>query len=435
MGRECNIMNRGKFKDLLYVLPLAFILGVTPLIVHYKKIKLGKVVASYWIGDFNTDFFSYYKMWAFLIFILLALVSFYIYIKKEKKIKKTIYYIPIAVYMLMILISTIFSECKLTSLYGFPDRYEGMPVLLAYMFIVIIVINLVNTKKQVKFLLTILLISAAIIGIIGIYQFFGMDFLQSYIAQKLMLPIDGYKEISSNLNFRFDKKNIISATLYNPNNVGSYFAMLFPLTFVMYLFAGSRKYKALYGALNLLMFANWLGSMSRAGIIGGLFALLILAFLLRAEIKKRWQSILVIFICFGLVFMFMDLYTGGKLRREFISLGEETKIAMQGKTAKIQDIKNEDGFLIFATTENKLKVSFNDYGVMNFYDGQDNKLDFYLKRYEDGKDFSIHIEDEGYEEFQFRLLDNDESDAKLIELIYGRKKVNFIADSKLNIFS
>ncbi len=427
-------MSRGKIKEILYVIPLALIVGVTPLIVHYKKIKLNKVVASYWIRDYNTDFFSYYKMWAFLIFTLLALISFYIYIKQEKKIKKTFYYIPIALYMLMIVISTIFSECKETSLYGFPDRFEGMPVLLAYMLVLLIAINLLNSKRQIKFLLIILLISAVIIGIIGLYQFFGMDFSQSLLAKKLMLPASEFEEIVSKIKFRFDKQDLVYGTLYNPNYVGSYFVMLFILTFVMYLFAGKRESKVLYGAICLLMFANWLGSLSRAGIIGGIFSLFILAFLLKDELRKRWRSLFVIFICFIVVFALMDVCSGGVLRREFLSLGKETKIAMEGKTAKIQDIKNEDGFLKFITIDNQLKISFNESEKINFSDSQGNNLDYNIKQAKEDEENFIYIDNKEYKKFKFKLINHDTGNAKLLELYYGKKQANFIINPKSNSF-
>ena len=141
---------REKLKDYLYILPLALIVGITPLIVRYKKNRLGEVVSTYWTRNYNTDFFSYYKSLFFIGALLLTFLSFYIYIKKRNKLKKTIYYIPLSIYLLMIIFSTIFSEAKLTSLYGFPDRYEGMAVLIGYVLIVIFAINLINKQKDLS---------------------------------------------------------------------------------------------------------------------------------------------------------------------------------------------------------------------------------------------------------------------------------------------
>ena len=198
-----------KIKKYLYVLPFALILGVTPLIVQYKRIKLGEVVSSYWIKDINTDFFSYYKMTFFLFCILFAFIIFYIYIKKERQLKKSFYYIPLALYTLMIIISTVFSKAKLTSLMGFPDRYEGLPVLLGYVLVIIFAINLINSEIQLEFLFKILLVSAVIIGIIGVFQFYGYDFFFFFLGTKIITYFSGAKNLGDKLNFRFDDRNII----------------------------------------------------------------------------------------------------------------------------------------------------------------------------------------------------------------------------------
>ena len=107
-----------KLKNKLYVLPVVLIAAVVPLIVHYKKIELSEVVASYWIRDYNTDFFSYYKMIFLLGFSLLALISFYIYYKKEakEKLKMTAYYYPIFTYLIMIPVS--YTHLTLPTIYS-----------------------------------------------------------------------------------------------------------------------------------------------------------------------------------------------------------------------------------------------------------------------------------------------------------------------------
>lgn len=415
-------------KDKLFVLPIVLIIAIVPLIVRYKRIELGEVVASYWIGDYNIDFFSYYKMIFLLGFTFLALISFYIYSKKEPQairannsIKK-LYYYPIAVYIVMVIISTIFSEAQLTSLTGFPDRYEGMPVLLSYMLIVIITINLFRTKEQFKFIINALLTSAFVIAIIGLSQFFEADLMQTSFGKWLMLPHSGFTEISQNLDSRFDGNNILFATLYNPNYAGSYFSMLFILSSVLYFFEEKIKRKVILGGVTVLMFAAWLGSLSRAGILGSLFALVILSVILRKEIIKRWKSIFIITLVFLLVFSFMDFYTEGSLRREFLSLGEETQLALSGETAEIEEVKNEDGFLIFNTAEEKLKFKFDGNGKLYIADKNNNSLDYIL----DNNNYKFTKPK--LDNYSFNIYDN------ILKLNYGNKTISFIYSSLFNQF-
>lgn len=424
-------------KEYLYLLPLALIAAVTPLIVRYKKIKLGEVAASYWIRDYNTDFFSYYKMIFFLTALFFAFLAFYIYYKKEKTLKKTFYYIPLSIYLMMIIASTVFSEAKLTSLNGFPDRYEGMAVLIGYILVVIFTINLVKKKKHLKFLFAFLLISAVIIGVLGIYQFFGLDFFQSQLGKRLILSASDFADLAKSLNFRFDGNNIIYATFYNPNFAGSYFAMLFMLTFIIYFFAEGRQNKILYGAVNLLIFANWLGSLSRAGILGVILSGLIMTFLLKNQILKRWKSLVIIFIGFILVFTAMDLSTGGSLHKEFFSLGVETELALKGEKAEIKNIAYQDKRLIFETEENILEIYFTETDHLHFVDGNNNELDYYSKK-EDlngEKTAYIYLADQAYDRFKFQLIKNKKEDNMIFELYYNEKRLNMLVDSARNFWA
>lgn len=430
-------MDWKKIKEYLYILPLGLIVAVTPLIVHYKKIKLGEVVATYWTRDYNTDFFSYYKMLFFLGALIFAFLAFYIYLKKEKTLKKTFYYIPLGIYLLMIIASTIFSEARLTSLSGFPDRYEGMAVLIGYILVVIFTINLVKKKRHLKFLFTFLLISAVIIGVLGIYQFSGLDFFQSQPGKRLILSAANFENLAEGLDFRFDGNNIIYATFYNPNYAGSYFAMLFMLTFIMYFFAEGRQNKLLYGAINLLIFANWLGSLSRAGILGVIFSSIVMVFLLKDQILKRWRSLLIIFIGFILVFTAMDLSTGGSLRKEFFSLGVETELALKGEKAEIKDIAYKDKRLIFETEENNLEIYFTETDKPKFVDGNNNKLNYYSKKEDSNgeKIAYIYLADQTYDQFKFRLIKNKKEENMIFELYYNEKRLNMLVDSARNLWA
>lgn len=423
-----------KIKDKLYVLPIVLIAAVVPLIVRYKRIELGEVVASYWIRDYNTDFFSYYKMVFLLGFTFLALISFYIYSKqnpeaiKENNSVKKLYYYPIGIYMLMVILSTLFSEAQLTSLTGFPDRYEGMPVLLSYMLIVIITMNLFRTKEQFKFIINALLASGVIIAIIGLSQFFEMDLLGTILGQRLILPQENFEAISQGLGFRFGGRNILFATLYNPNYAGSYFSMLFVLSSVLYFFEEKLTKKVILGAVTSVIFAAWLGSLSRAGILGALFAFLVLAILLNKEILKRYKSFLIIGLVFMSVFTFMDVYTDGSLRREFLSLGAETQLALTGETAEIEEIKNEDGHLVFKTTKEELEFKFDDLGKLKVYN-EDGKILNLIKL-----DTHLVIDDPEYNNYIFRVINNDQNQNKILEFRYGNKIISFKFLSFLNNF-
>jgi len=426
-----------KLKEKLYVLPIVLIAAVVPLIVHYKKINLSEVVASYWIRDYNTDFFSYYKMIFLLGFSLLALISFYIYFRKEagKKLKKTAYYYPIFIYLIMILLSTFFSKAQLTSLQGFPDRYEGMPVLIAYLLITVITINLFNKKEQFEFLLKALLTSAVIIAIIGLTQFFGYDFFQNILGQKLILPESNFAELSTAMDFRFEGSNILFATFYNPNYAGSYFSMLLMLSTVLYFFARSKKRIIVLAAASSFIFAAWLGSLSRAGILGAMVSTLVVAVILNKRLIEKYKKVLILLLIFLAVFTIMDIYTDGSLRKEFLSLGTETQLAFMGETAQIKELKSEAGYLHFKTEEEYLRFGFereNDFQLIVLNES-DQKLDYSLSQSEKEAGY-FKFEDPELAAYRFKVLESENNDNLILEFKYGNKTAEFLNASKLNGF-
>jgi hypothetical protein len=428
---------REKLKNKLYVLPVVLIAAVVPLIVHYKKIELPEVVASYWIRDYNTDFFSYYKMIFLLAFSLLALISFYVYYKKEsgEKLKKTFYYYPIFIYLIMIIVSTIFSKAQLTSLQGFPDRYQGMPVLISYLLITVITINLFNKKDQFEFLLKTLLTSTVIIAMIGLSQFFGYDFFANVLGQRLILPGKEFAELSTAMDYRFEGRNILFATFYNPNYAGSYFSMLLMLSSVLYFFAEGRKRIFLLTISSSFIFAAWLGSLSRAGILGAIVSTLVVAVILNKKILEKSKKVLVLLLIFLTVFTIMDIYSDGLLRKEFLSFGTETQLAIQGKEAEIEELKSENGYLHFKTKNEYLRFGFKQDNDLKFVvlDELDQELDYSLSKNETEQGH-FKFDDPELAAYSFKVKDNETNDNQILEFKYGNKTGKFIYVNKLNGF-
>jgi hypothetical protein len=223
----------GKIKQENYsnsiLFPIAFILFAVPMMVYMKLITLKPIESANWIGDKTyPDFFNYFKSQWLITATVFAVIVFLGYIiLKTLKIEKKFIYIPVGIYALLIILSTVFSEYRDVALGGFVARYEGMYTLLCYLALLFIVINLVRSEKQVQFLVKILMASALIIGIIGLFQFLGLDLFRSNFGKRLILP-KAYHSNLDGIDFRFEK-SYIYATLANPNYVGSYMVMLIPI--------------------------------------------------------------------------------------------------------------------------------------------------------------------------------------------------------------
>jgi hypothetical protein len=421
---------------LLYLLPLSFIVGIVPLIVYLKKIPLSQKLMTYWPNKFNWDYFAYYKMIFLLLATFIALISLFIYLFNNwNKFKKTYYYIPLGIYAFFIILSTLVSKHPKIALWGFMDHYEGMFTLLAYLIITVVTINLVNNREDVKFLVGSLIISASVLGILGLFQYFGFDLLTTKWGQLLILPTDLHHLVGKIPVHLSDYTTYL--TLQNPNFVGSYMVMLFTFSFVLYICVEDKKYKLLSGAFTILMFANWLASRSRAGMIGGFFATILLGVLLYRRIIEDWKYILGILICFSLVFAGMNYVAQGELSQELLSFGSQAKMAMQGgEVSDLQDIKINGRELEIITETESIRVFAPRDKNFIFYNENNNKISYSQSRYPDpyvhGKYVKIiKLHNQQYKDYHFIFIPHKNILHFEYDKTYGKKRmaVNFKINS------
>ncbi|MEA4986598.1 MAG: O-antigen ligase family protein [Anaerovorax sp.] len=229
----------------------------------------------YWSGGNSdlTDFFSYYKMSAILgCAILVLLIILYKIMSQSMTIKRCFAYIPMAVYSFFVLVSYFESEYKEFALWGWNDRFEGTIPLLCYMVLLFYIINSVNSEENVKWMIYLLAISSALLGLLGLSQALDHDFFQTTFGKMLITP-SWYWESLNQLDFKFDNKQIYQ-TVYNINYVSFYLTLLIPLFGMLFLHAMNKGKeekcykKVMWGALFTLLIYNMIGSASSGGLLG-----------------------------------------------------------------------------------------------------------------------------------------------------------------------
>jgi O-antigen ligase len=279
-------------------------------------------------------------------------------------------------YILFVILSAIFAEYKNVAFYGFPDRYEGMFIIFAYLIVTFIAINIIVTKKQLKFLLGGLFFSASIICIIGLSQFLGFNLLESVFIKNLTLPIR-YHFLSSEINFN---NYSIYSTLYNPNYVGSYTAMLFPISIGFFIWFKDIKYKISFGIFSCLIFSNWTGCHSRAGIIGGLFAVIIIMIFFRKYLKKNLYYLITLIIFYTLIFTGMNFYSNNYLFSKFSSLEAEFKnlLSKNNTSERLEDLVIENNKISLISQSKTLNIIYKN--KLIFTDTNNNNLQTYKSK-------------------------------------------------------
>ena len=285
-----TINYENKRLSITYFLPLLLIAGFVPLITYAKYIDLtGTTQALYWTGQQTyLDFFSYWKSKLVMILTALALVSYIeLYIRKKLPLKDLKqYYIPLGIYAVFVIISTIFSLDTPTALWGFVDMYQGVFVLISYVLITYLTINFVNNERDVSLFKNAFLFLIIVEGILGVGQYFGFDFFQTGFGKSIIVP--GNIQVE-NLEFSFGPKTIYG-TLFNTNFVGSFATLMLPLAIAFLLTSKTKKQRIITGIAVILAIFTWIGCNSRAGYFGVAVSAVFGLWLFRKVIVKYWKG-------------------------------------------------------------------------------------------------------------------------------------------------
>ena len=299
-------VSKGIVHDNIYgIIPLLLIVGIIPLIIYIKPITLNAVEVMYAGGnDTRVDIFSYCKMVYLLLFSTVGLLAFLFRpgnnpFDKQRKA----YYIPLSIYSFFVVLSALAAEYKAVAFWGFLERYEGAFVLIAYVVVMFLAMNVLKEEKYMKILFICLLASSFIISILGALQLFGIDYFKWGFVNDLITP-KVLKSGGGMLQAAMSPKTVFS-TLYNPNYVGSYMAMLMPVILIFLIWAKKVSHKLILVALLCPVAISWIGCDSRAGIVGGLFSFIIILIMSRKKIlqHKIIAISIAILLCGGLVVM------------------------------------------------------------------------------------------------------------------------------------
>lgn len=270
--------NKDLYNDKITGIFLFIVVAIIPLIVRQSIIDVsmyeyGIIRASSQIADV----FSYAKAVMLCVVAVLLLIykglSFITSIDFKINFDfKNKAFILAMIYTFFCIISTLFSSYKYVAVNGVTERYEGLLVILSYMLFFVVSLDYARNTKQLKYIFYGICVSAFLIGTVGLFQYFGFDIFKTDLMARL---VQGGYYSGAGLNVKFDK---VYATLYNPNCVGLYSAMLFPFMLVLALTAPIKNFKKyIYIVLTLLTGVLVVGSGSLGGFLGVATSIIIVA--------------------------------------------------------------------------------------------------------------------------------------------------------------
>jgi len=242
--------------------------------------------------------------------LILAICTFYILntINEGKFIYSThSLNFPILLFIIIAIISVLITNSFWSSLRGFVN-------ILSYFLIYFIVINNIKNKDSFNFCLIIFFITASLISLYLIIQYYEIDPFLSDIQR-------------------------LTSTLGNRNYVASYLALIFPIAFSFFLLESKKRNKIFYEVTLLIIYTGIIVCHTRAIWIALIFSLLLFGYLLShfkinkiLKDNKKWLIILFsIFILITLIYS-----TDNPLNRSSITVAERAVSAfdMQGSSLR-----------------------------------------------------------------------------------------------------
>ncbi len=329
-----------------HLIPLIFILVIIP-IISRAYVYDPKLSQFDWFPHLTewTDIFLYYKS---VFFTITAVVMAFMILGKrfieDQHAVTAIEFYPLALYAGLALLSTLFSQYRSYGFAGIYEQFESIWVLLGYCIAAYYAYIFVE-EDDVAYLMRWFLVGIALSTALGLSQALSHDFFRTELGQKIVTSGTQY----NSLDFNFEKDRVYMS-LYNPNYVGSYIALVFPVLVCFILFFKTGKtanYKLvpiLECIASLLMAAGLafclIKSASKSGIIAVAATFFLFFLILIPRMKKYWYlGILALVVMIGGIF-FADRALNHLLSDSIQNLfsKEKTIYALESITVTDKDV-------------------------------------------------------------------------------------------------
>lgn len=410
--------NEKRSSTILAIVPILMIVLLVPIAV--RALKVETYLADYiWYSKATTTMDIFLRIKSILFLIFCSLMILYIghqlfltyYKNRSKNLKSSKMskhtnisekcFIPLGLYMILIVISAIVSKHSQIVLHGMVEQFESVWVLLGYGLVVFYTYLFLSTTKQLQIIVNTVIIMITTVVSIGLSQLIGHDFFQTSFGKSL---------ISKNeLSFRFEKGHVY-ATLYNPNYVGLFVALLLPLLIMVFYSVKEYTKKTLCGLLMLGMLCCAYGSKSSSGIVGIIAELitLIIIFVImyRSYLTKHAKKIIVGITTCILVFVVVNSSIGNPVGSYITDTYNTITDSAAKPDSNLSSIITRDDEVELIYREEPLKIQFsaeNGQYLFVFRDYSGSELEQQLS---DDNTF-ITITDERFHDFSFSITQYD----------------------------
>ncbi|WP_167958626.1 O-antigen ligase family protein [Anaerosporobacter faecicola] len=299
-----------KIKGLL--IPLILVVTILPLIVHEYKFTPDISKQSWFIPNVvASDYFLFYKsiLLTGIGFLLLAILLYKQFATKDKPSNRLqAWCIPLGTYAGFVLLSGVVSSHSSVSWNGSYEQFETVLVLLAYCILAFYAYCVIESQEDVQMLLKWAYIGISIMILIGLLQLIGADPFATSVG-KWLISSDKSKEAIDAMSFSFEK-NRVYMTLFNPNYVGVFSSIFFPITMGLAITSTEWKKKIVNIVLSILLVVVVFGAQSKTGLLTLAGTGILVLLILHKKIIRSKKSMFAIMGAFLLVIVAFFVVNG-----------------------------------------------------------------------------------------------------------------------------
>jgi len=384
--------------QIIYCLPCIVYIGVVIFIVRARLCE-NLTHGQFWSHE-NNLYWDLSAWWKSRTILVCAIASFGILVwrilARSITIKKTILYIPMAVYVIFVILSFAFSQQKKIAWSGANERYEGTYILVCYMFMLFYTINTIDNKRTLKILFCAVIISQLLLQIIGLAQLIGRNPFTSVIGQKIVFPnylLDrstGYYTIWQQIDAlarETPPRSLLSSpgkevyqTVYNSNYLSFYLCVIIPVYAMVFLFCSGTKKKIAMAVMLVLACINISGSSAAGGFLGLGIAFIAAVITFRKYIIKWRYQLLVIIVLAGATLILTDRYMKATNRGSIVGqLTDQITSDVSADTAKekIDYLITTNDSIVTSVNNHELSITVSEnasYIIEDVRDSQGNSV-------------------------------------------------------------
>jgi len=418
-----------------FLLPIIFAIAVIPLLVQFR-VEVSELWKYGWYSDANRylDVFSSCKRDA-IAFLDVVLLGGLIYLAYKKEIPKQMALIPLGIYMVLIVLSSIFTVDSFITWNGFEGMRESAFVLLGYCMIFLYTYTVIKTEEQLKKIMFVFFVGVSVLCLIGVFQFFGINFYMTDLGKSLIFS----EEYQVYADAMVEANTEACSSLFNGNYMGVYCCIVIPIV-AMLLFSMKQRHWMMLGYIALLavVFMCMMGADSSTAII------ILLPFFLFAFVffaRNMNKVMLGIFAVLLVLFIGINVYQGEhslimrvatkvlnnyKVMPEHIIddivLGDDSFSVMYKGTELIAKYeKTEDGGYDLLVEVDGKKADLKETSVYRLVDERFEGLFFFpLKENDIITGYRVDVEDERFPNAHYKIYYSEEDATYYCKNTYDR---------------